>query len=118
MNFNSGVCTIKKDTEFLSKNQIASIFSQITKLCAENNCALTRFEESLFSSAAQLQTVDLYNCNKLTIISKLVFYKCTKLTTVILPEHGVLETISGGAFTETAITKHRTVFSMFKFTNS
>ena len=104
MNCVSDICTIRKTTLHISKDDVSIILDTISELNAENSCSISTFDAGSFSNAPQLKKVDFSNCNSLTIIPQLLFYQCYKLDTIILPEKGSLETIEGGAFSYSSIT--------------
>ena len=72
-------------------------------LSADQESQLNSFDPGCFSGFSSLYYVDLTNCKQLKILPNDIFLNCYKLSTVVLPKDGILETISGGSFGQTSI---------------
>ena len=92
MKCSSGTCQIPADSSTLKASQTQSLKSNLLILSAEISSQLTSFENGSFSGFTSLHTANLENCNLLTELSTDLFMNCYKLSSVILPQNGVLET--------------------------
>ena len=85
-------------------NEASQIKNNVVTIKFKVGSQLNDIEAGSFNYSQKLQSVDLSNCNLITILKEDLFYNCICLETVILPKEGNLHTIEGGCFSYCSLT--------------
>ena len=92
---------IKKEVKKICSNSSTNI-GKITSLSFEEGSNLETLENEVFRNS-KYQSISLSNCKKLSRLPLWCFRDCRLLTSISLPEDGILNFIDEGVFTYTSI---------------